>query len=52
MDREQVFQWLQKKDFKSLISFLKTGQETVDEDPILQNAVGHFFTELISSSGR
>jgi hypothetical protein len=51
MDREQVFQWLQKKDFKSLISFLKNGQKTVDEDPILQTAVGHFFTELISSSG-
>lgn len=50
MDREQVFQWLQKKDFKSLISFFKTGQKTVDEDPILQTAVGLFFTELISSS--
>lgn len=51
MDREQVFQWLHKKDFKSLISFLKTGQKNVDEDPILQTAVGHFFTELISSAG-
>jgi hypothetical protein len=47
MDREQVFQWLQQKDFDKIVEFLKTGQNTVAEDTILQHAVGHFFNEVI-----
>lgn len=46
MDREQVFQWLHQKDFDTIVKFLKTGQKTVAEDSILQQAVGHFFNEL------
>jgi hypothetical protein len=48
MDREQVFQWIKHKDFDKIVDFLKTGQKTVDEDPILKQAVEHFFNELIS----
>lgn len=47
MDREQVFQWLQHKDFDNIVNFLKTGQKTVADDTILQQAVGHFFNEVI-----
>lgn len=47
MEREQVFQWLQHKDFDNIVNFLKTGQKTVAEDTILQQAVGHFFNEVI-----
>ena len=47
MDREQVFQWLHHKDFDNIVNFLKTGQKTVAEDSILQQAVGHFFNEVI-----
>ncbi|MEQ1553808.1 MAG: DUF2726 domain-containing protein [Ferruginibacter sp.] len=50
MDREQIFHWLQNKEFDKIISFLKTGKKTVAEDEILQNAVGLFFTDLINSS--
>lgn len=46
MDREQVFQWLHQKDFDNIVKFLKTGQKTVAEDSILQQAVGHFFNEV------
>ncbi|MNK11845.1 hypothetical protein D3C87_298940 [compost metagenome] len=47
MDREQVFQWIHKGDFTQIIDFLKTGQKTVAEDPILQQAIGHFFNDLL-----
>ena len=47
MDREQVFQWLHHKDFDNIVDFLKTGQKTVAEDGILQQAVEHFFNEII-----
>lgn len=47
MEREQVFQWLQQKDFNKIVNFLKTGKEKVAEDAILQQAVGHFFNEVI-----
>lgn len=48
MDREQVFQHLQRKDFNSIIKFLKTGKSLVAEDNILQQAVGYFFSETIT----
>ena len=48
MDREQIFQWLHHKDFDKIVNFLKTGQEIVAEDTILQQAVGHFFNDVIS----
>ena len=47
MEREQVYQWLHHKDFDNIVKFLKTGQETVSGDSILQQAVGHFFNEVI-----
>jgi len=52
MDREQVFQWIHKRDFTEVIDFLKTGQKTVADDPILQQAIGHFFHDLLSSDGQ
>lgn len=50
MDRELIFQWLQNRDFNKIIDFLKTGKKTVAEDEIIQQAIGHFFTDLINSS--
>ena len=50
MDRELIYQWLQNKDFNKIIDFLKTGKETVAEDEIIQQAIGHFFSDLINSS--
>ena len=50
MDREEIFHWLQNKEFDKIISFLKTGKKIVEEDEILQNAVRLFFTDLINSS--
>lgn len=47
MDREKVFQWVAKRDFIAVIDFLKTGQKTVAEDPILQQAISHFFNDLL-----
>jgi hypothetical protein len=47
MEREQVFQWLGHKDFDNIIKFLKTGQNTVKEDAILQQAVQYFFNEVL-----
>jgi len=50
MDREEIFQWIQKKEFSNIITFLKTGQNIVNDDIILQNALGHFFKELIDGN--
>lgn len=50
MEREEVFQWLKNKDFDRIVGFLKTGKDKVSEDTILQQAVGHFFTEVIAQS--
>lgn len=47
MEREQVFQWLGQKDFDNIVKFLKTGQQTVKEDAILQQAVQYFFNEVL-----
>lgn len=49
MEREQVFQWVQAKDIKSIIEFLKKGDAAIKEDEITQNAIGYFLIEIIES---
>lgn len=46
-DREEVFQWIVKKDWASLTKFLHIHAQQVDKDEILKTAIATFIKQFI-----
>jgi hypothetical protein len=46
-DREEVFQWIMKKDWANLTKFLHAHAQQVDKDEILKTAIATFIKQFI-----